>query len=59
MGSDRTFPIKAPTRQMLYPLSYRGKFKALHVSTSKIYVNRVQSSSFKLVVSNSSLKAEL
>ena len=23
MGSDR-FPIKAPTRQMLYPLSYRG-----------------------------------
>jgi len=23
MGS-RSFPIKAPTRQMLYPLSYRG-----------------------------------
>ena len=21
------FPIKAPTRQMLYPLSYRGTFK--------------------------------
>ena len=28
MGSDRTFPIKAPTRQMLYPLSYRGTFKS-------------------------------
>src|SRR5215213_935701 len=28
MGSDRKFPIKAPTRQMLYPLSYRGTFKA-------------------------------
>src|SRR6185295_940517 len=27
MGSDRTFPIKAPTRQMLYPLSYRGTIK--------------------------------
>jgi len=25
MGS-RTFPIKAPTRQMLYPLSYRGVY---------------------------------
>jgi len=34
------FPIKAPTRQMLYPLSYRGTFKAQHVSTSKTYVNR-------------------
>ena len=35
------FPIKAPTRQMLYPLSYRGTFSKLwHVSTSKIYVNR-------------------
>jgi len=22
--SSKTFPIKAPTRQMLYPLSYRG-----------------------------------
>jgi hypothetical protein len=27
MGSDRKFPIKAPTRQMLYPLSYGGTFK--------------------------------
>src|SRR5215217_6648914 len=26
MGSDRIFPIKAPTRQMLYPLSYGGTF---------------------------------
>jgi hypothetical protein len=24
MGSPDVFPIKAPTRQMLYPLSYRG-----------------------------------
>ena len=24
MGSTDDFPIKAPTRQMLYPLSYRG-----------------------------------
>ena len=24
MGSKHAFPIKAPTRQMLYPLSYRG-----------------------------------
>jgi hypothetical protein len=32
------FPIKAPTRQMLYPLSYRGTFKFQHVSTSKTYV---------------------
>ena len=24
MGSQNDFPIKAPTRQMLYPLSYRG-----------------------------------
>jgi hypothetical protein len=24
MGSKINFPIKAPTRQMLYPLSYRG-----------------------------------
>lgn len=40
MGSTTTFPIKAPTRQMLYPLSYRGTFKALHVSTSKTDVNR-------------------
>src|SRR6185436_752638 len=29
MGSDRIFPIKAPTRQMLYPLSYRGTFKVV------------------------------
>jgi len=28
MGSDHTFPIKAPTRQMLYPLSYRGTCKS-------------------------------
>ena len=34
------FPIKAPTRQMLYPLSYRGTFKFQHVSTSKTYVKR-------------------
>ena len=35
------FPIKAPTRQMLYPLSYRGTFQWLsHVSTSKTGVNR-------------------
>ena len=27
MGSRPHFPIKAPTRQMLYPLSYRGTFK--------------------------------
>src|SRR4029453_5217001 len=26
-GSLPHFPIKAPTRQMLYPLSYRGTFK--------------------------------
>jgi len=24
MSSKKLFPIKAPTRQMLYPLSYRG-----------------------------------
>jgi hypothetical protein len=36
------FPIKAPTRQMLYPLSYRGTFQKLwHVSTSKNEVKRV------------------
>ena len=40
MGSTITFPIKAPTRQMLYPLSYRGTFKAEHVSISKTDVNR-------------------
>src|SRR5215213_1520494 len=34
------FPIKAPTRQMLYPLSYRGTLKSEHVSTSKTYVKR-------------------
>ena len=35
------FPIKAPTRQMLYPLSYRGTFKKQwHVSTSKSDVKR-------------------
>jgi|GEM_PF-5869417 len=38
------FPIKAPTRQMLYPLSYRGKFKQIvwHVNTSKTDVNRLR-----------------
>ena len=40
MGSPTAFPIKAPTRQMLYPLSYRGTFKAEHVSISKTDVNR-------------------
>ena len=41
MGSTDDFPIKAPTRQMLYPLSYRGTFQKLwHVSTSKSDVNR-------------------
>ena len=36
------FPIKAPTRQMLYPLSYRGTFNQIvrHVNTSKTDVNR-------------------
>ena len=47
MGSDHTFPIKAPTRQMLYPLSYRGTFKAQHVSTSKTDVNRVKAAQIK------------
>ena len=28
-GFPKHFPIKAPTRQMLYPLSYRGTLKAL------------------------------
>src|SRR6185295_15113545 len=37
------FPIKAPTRQMLYPLSYRGTFKRSHVSKSKNSVNRTRS----------------
>ena len=37
------FPIKAPTRQMLYPLSYRGTFKLRHVSKSKNGVNRTLS----------------
>src|SRR6185503_441143 len=38
------FPIKAPTRQMLYPLSYRGTIKRRHVSKSKNSVNRTRSS---------------
>src|SRR5688572_15368011 len=38
------FPIKAPTRQMLYPLSYRGTLNwPSHVSTSKTYVNASES----------------
>lgn len=42
------FPIKAPTRQMLYPLSYRGTFQnTRHVSKSKSSVNRTRSTSDK------------
>src|SRR5215218_4479213 len=45
-GFRPQFPIKAPTRQMLYPLSYRGTIKSQHVSTSKTYVNPLKASAY-------------
>src|SRR5687768_12902104 len=54
------FPIKAPTRQMLYPLSYRGTFQlGTHVSTSSFSHKNARESFLRLYFGKKNKQKEI